>query len=123
MPNDYNMYTFNGEAKLCMINQKRGVHTRADYYDRDYNWMDFIWGYDHADERPARPENYDMMFELAEKLAVGTPELRVDFYEVDGQVYVGELTFYDGSGFEKIDPLEWDYKLGSMLKLPTESKG
>ena len=42
------------------------------------------------------------MYQLAEKLAVGTSELRVDFYKVNGQVYFGELTFFDGSGFDKI---------------------
>ncbi len=116
---DYKIYTFNGKAKLCMINQDRGIHTRADYFDRDYNWLAFGWGYDHADVLPAKPKNYEQMFELAEKLAAGTTELRVDFYEVNGQIYFGELTFFDGSGFDKIEPIEWDYKIGNMLKLPT----
>lgn len=117
---DYKVYTFNGKAKFCMINQDRRIHTRADYFDKDFNWLDFTWGYDHADQIPEKPAKYELMFELAEKLAKGTFELRVDFYEVDGQVYFGELTFFDGSGFEKIDPIEWDYKLGSMIKLPNQ---
>lgn len=115
---DYKVYTFNGRPELCMINQDRGIHTRADYFDKDYNWLDFTWGYDHADVVPQKPENYELMFELAQRLSVGTQELRVDFYQVNGRVYFGELTFFDGSGFDKIVPIEWDYKLGSMLKLP-----
>ena len=115
---DYKIYTFNGEAKLCMINQNRGRHTRADYFDKDYNWLDFTWGYDHADVPPQRPKNYEKMFDLAEKLATGTTELRVDFYEVNGKVLFGELTFFDGSGFDEIKPIEWDYKLGSWVQLP-----
>ena len=58
------------------------------------------------------------MFELAEKLAVGTVELRVDFYEVDGKIYFGELTFFDGSGFDKIEPKSYDEMLGSWMRLP-----
>ena len=58
------------------------------------------------------------MIELAEKLAKDTYELRVDFYEVNGQIYFGEMTFFDGSGFDKIEPIEWDYKIGSWVKLP-----
>lgn len=115
---DYKIYTFNGLAKFCMINQDRNIHTTADYFDRDYNWLDFTWGYDHAAFPPEKPKCYELMFYLAEKLAVGTTVLRVDFYEVNGQVYFGELTFYDGSGFDKIYPIEWDYKLGSMIDLP-----
>ena len=115
---DYKVYTFNGKAKICMINQDRKIHTRADYFDREYNWLDFTWGYDHADLPPEKPKNYELMFELAEKLAAGTAELRIDFYEVNSRVYFGELTFFDGSGFDRIEPVKWDYKIGSMLKLP-----
>ena len=117
---DYKVYTFNGKARLCMINQDRKIHTRADYFDRDYNWLDFTWGYDHADEKPVKPNNYELMYELAEQLAVGTIELRVDFYEVNNRVFFGELTFFDGSGFDKIEPIEWDYNLGSFLELPRQ---
>lgn len=119
---DYKIYTFDGKAKLCMINQDRGIRTKADYFDRDYNWLDITWGYDHANVLPEKPQNYELMYELAEKLAVGTPELRVDFYEVNGRVYFGELTFFDGSGFDKIEPIEWDYKLGSMVRLPQKNE-
>ena len=115
---DYKIYTFNGEAKMCMINQDRGHHTSADYFDRDYNWLDFRWGYDHADVLPQKPKNYEKMFALAEKLAEGTPELRVDFYESDGRVYFGELTFFDGSGFDKMEPKSFDEMLGSWVQLP-----
>lgn len=119
---DYKIYTFNGQAKLCMINQERGIHTRADYFDKDFNRLDFTWGYDHADALPEKPKNYEMMYRLAGKLAIGTAELRVDFYEVNGQVYFGELTFFDGSGFDKIEPVEWDYKLGEWVDLPMDKE-
>lgn len=115
---DYKIYTFNGEARLCMINQEREIHTRADYFDKDFNRLDFTWGYDHANALPNKPKKYELMYQLAEKLAAGTTELRVDFYEVNRQVYFGELTFFDGSGFDKIEPIEWDYKLGKWIDLP-----
>ena len=117
---DYKIYTFNGKARMCMINQDRGTHTRADYFDKDFNWLDFKWGYDHADVCPEKPQNYDLMYELAEKLATGTYELRVDFYEVNGQVYFGEMTFFDGAGFDKIVPESFDRKFGDWIKLPQE---
>lgn len=115
---DYKIYTFNGNAKLAMVNTGRGVDTRADYFNKEYEWMDLKWGYEHADEKPKKPQNYEKMYELAEKLAKGTYELRVDFYEVNGKVYFGELTFFDGGGFEPIYPVEWDIKMGEWIKLP-----
>jgi hypothetical protein len=47
------------------------------------------------------------------------PFLRVDFYELNGKLYLGELTFFDGSGFDLIEPKEWDEKMGSWITLPT----
>ena len=58
------------------------------------------------------------MKELAEKLSVNIPQVRVDFYEVNGKVYFGEMTFFHWSGMMPFEPEEWDYKFGSWIKLP-----
>jgi len=42
----------------------------------------------------------------------------MDFYEVDGKVYFGEVTFTSGNGMEKFEPVEYDLKLGHMICLP-----
>ena len=119
---DYKVYTFNGRAKMIMINKDRGVDTKADYFDTDYQCLDFFWGYPHAEVKPQKPKCFDEMIELAEKLAKDTYELRVDFYEVNGQIYFGEMTFFDAAGFGKFEPNEWDKKIGDMLKLPMEEE-
>lgn len=121
---DYKFYCFDGAMKFVMINSDRNTDkpTRADYFDRDFNWLDFTWGYSHAEVRPEKPEQFEKMVAIAEKLSKGLPHIRVDLYECNGQIYFGELTFFDGSGFDKIEPLEWDYKIGKMLKIPTSLK-
>lgn len=43
--------------------------------------------------------------------------VRVDIYQVDGKLFIGELTFYDGAGFDVIRPLSWNRSLGSRLNL------
>ena len=58
------------------------------------------------------------MIKIAEKHSKGMPHIRVDLYDTCSQIYFGELTFFDGSGFDKIESVEWDYKLGSMIRLP-----
>ena len=106
--------------KFVMINSDRNSDkpTKADYFDRDFNWLDFTWGYGHSEVRPEKPDNFEKMIFLAEKLSKGLPHIRVDFYECNGKVYFGELTFYDGSGFDAIEPIEWEYKIGKMINLP-----
>lgn len=118
--NDYKFYCFDGKMKFMMINTDRNSDkpTKADYFDRDFNWLDFTWGYQHADVRPSKPDKFDEMITIAEKLSEGLPHVRVDLYECNGQIYFGELTFFDGGGFDKIEPLEWDYKIGEYIVLP-----
>ena len=120
---DYKFYCFNGEPKIIMINSDREIEkTKADYFDMDFNWIDLKWGYEHALVKPSKPINFEKMKELAVVLSKNIPELRVDFYEVNNKIYFGELTFFDGSGFDKIEPEEWDEKLGDWIILPQKSE-
>ena len=114
---DYKVYTFNGVPKIMGIYCDR-PNTKAAYFDKDFNFLNFTWGYPCIEEKIDKPQNFDKMFYLAEILAQGTLQLRVDFYEINGKIYFGELTFFDGAGFDKIEPKDWDKKLGDMLILP-----
>ena len=116
---DYKFYCFSGVPKIIMINSDRGTgKTKADYFDMAFNWLDLKWGYDHAIVKPKKPNNFEKMKEFAAILSKDIPEIRVDFYEVDNKIYFSELTFFDGSGFDKFEPKEWDKKLGTMIELP-----
>lgn len=118
---DYKFYCFNGIPQAVMINGGRGQgKTTADYFDMEMNRLDFTWGHPHSTESHLIPKCFEEMKNLAAVLSADIPHVRVDFYEVNGCVYFGELTFFDGGGFEAIDPVEWDYTLGEWLTLPTE---
>lgn len=116
---DYKVYTFMGKAKFMMIAQDRQKgKTKAGYYDENFNQLNLTWGYPNPSTKPQKPVNYKKMFQLAEKISRDLIEARVDFYEVNNKVYWGEITFFDGSGFDLIKPEEWDYKFGSWIELP-----
>ena len=120
---DYKWYCFDGEPKLVMINTDRAKgQTKADYFDMDFNNLDFTWGYPNAVPSPEKPKLFDEMKRLSRILSKGIPHIRVDFYEVQEQIYFGELTFFDGSVFDKFNPPKWDKKLGEWITLP-EKKG
>lgn len=117
--NDYKVYTFNGKAKILGVYIDRFVDTKANYYSSDFAYLDFTWGYPHFDRgRGMCTSNFNLMLQLAEKLSKDIPQLRCDFYDVDGQVYFGELTFFDGGGFDIISPVEWDIRMGDWIELP-----
>ena len=119
---DYKFYCFDGKVKLVMINSDRmsSEKTKANYFDENYQPLDFVWGYENAEIPPQKPEEFEEMKYLAEKLSEGITHVRIDFYQTPSGIYFGEITFFDGSGFDAIEPIEWDYKIGSWLKLPME---
>ena len=84
----------------------------------DFSPVTLSWGYSQAETAPEKPKNFEKMQKFAQVLSEGLLSLRVDFYEVNGQVYVGELTFFDGSGFDRIEPVQWDETMGSWVQLP-----
>lgn len=117
---DYKFFTFGGVPKVLYIAQGRGRNepTVADFFDMDFQHLPFVIDHDMAPEQPAKPENFELMQALATKLAEGTPELRVDFYEVNGNVYFGEMTFFHCSGFHGFTPEDWNERFGDWVALP-----
>lgn len=120
---DYKFFTFNGKAKVMFIaseRQSKKGETKFDFFDMDFKHLPFTNGHPNAIIEPQKPTNFDLMIELSETLSKGFPHLRVDFYEVDGRVYVGELTLFHWSGLVPFKPEEWDEILGSWLELPSK---
>ena len=66
---------------------------------------------------PEKPYNFEKMKELASKLSKNIPQVRVDFYEVDGRVYFGELTFSHWSGMMPFVPEKWDRVFGGWIDI------
>ena len=57
------------------------------------------------------------MKELATKLSEDIPFVRVDFFDVDENVYFGEFTFYDWGALKPFRG-DWDQRLGELIHLP-----
>lgn len=117
---DYKFFAFDGAVKALFIATNRfgRGETCFDFYDMDFNHLDFTNGHPNASTPPAKPACFEKMRELAEILSKGIPQVRVDFYEVNGAVYFGEMTFAHWSGMEPFRPEEWDEIFGSWIKLP-----
>ena len=118
---DYKFFTFNGVPKIMHVvsnRQNTAEETYGDFFDMDFNHLDLTMGHPNAPKCPEIPRNFEKMKKFARILAEGTIHLRVDFYEVDGDLYFGELTFYQDSGFSNIKPKRWNEVLGEWIDLP-----
>lgn len=117
---DYKFYCFDGEPTYMYITNK-GAKIYENYYDLDFNPVDISHGYDRVIPEFSKPANFEKMIELARVLSVGLPFVRVDFFNVKNRLYFGEFTFYDWGGMKPLNE-QWESKLGSMIKLPLDSK-
>lgn len=115
---DYKFFCFDGVPKLLFIASDRGIDTRFDFFDMNFKHLPFINGHANSDKAILKPEGFEKMQKLAKKLSEGYPELRVDFYNIDGKIYFGELTLFHFSGLVPFEPSEWDKKIGQWIKLP-----
>lgn len=117
---DYKFMCFNGIVKCIFTCTERYSVTglKVTFFDANWNVLPFERAFPKSSTKVEKPANFFKMIELAEILSKGIPFVRVDFYESNGKIYFGELTFYPGCGFEKFNPSEWDYKLGEWIKLP-----
>ena len=116
---DYKLFCFNGKFEIMFIatNRQGKGDTYFDFFDRDFRHLPFTNGHPNAPIIPHKPVKFDEMVTLAEKLSKNIPQVRIDFYEVNGRVYFGEATFFHWSGFVPFEPEEWDYKIGQMIDL------
>lgn len=112
---DYKFWCFNGEPKFYTINDGHG-HGSIIYY-----WMDDKLIDPYCANKPSlnyrKPRNFSEMAEYSKKLSEDFKFVRVDFYEVSGKTYLGELTFIPGAGFFRYKKQEYNKIFGDMLVL------
>lgn len=116
---DYKFYCFGGNARCVYVTINRFSNLSVSMYDMEWKKMPFEHIHPNLGENIPKPMNLSLMKDLAEKIArfIDNPFVRVDFYETKGLVYFGEVTFYPEGGMGMFKPEEWDYILGSWIKL------
>ena len=123
---DYKVLCFNGEPKLIELHQGRFTdHQTQDIYDTSWKKTEITQGrianYQISTGVYPRPNTLEKMIELSRTLSKDIPHVRVDWYSVEDRLFFGELTFFDGSGFDPWDRFEDDLLLGSWITLPEKT--
>ena len=117
---DYKFFCFNGKPETMYLSEGLEDHATAamSFYNMDFKLDD----YKRKDYRPipytpVKPKTFAKMKEFASILSKGLAHLRVDFYEINGKLYFGELTFYTCSGFIPWADPKYDRALGDLIDL------
>ena len=124
---DYKIWCFDGKPYtfLLVANRKLG---KVNLYDYDLNWNNHPehMRYDKFHLRPEneipKPQNMEEMLEVAKKLSAGFPVVRVDFYNVNGRIYFGEMTFTSNGGIMSYYNFEYAKEMGKHIDISSVKK-
>lgn len=108
---DYKFFCFNGKPYCVQVDTGRFDGHHQNYYDMKWQSLGVHCTYPEGDILQV-PQNFEEMKQFATQLSSDFPFVRVDLYNVQGQIYFGELTFYPSSGYGKFYPDIFDYRLG-----------
>ena len=118
---DYKFFMCGGKFKYMLIatDRENDQELTHDFFDSDFNVLDVSYGeIKRAKHTPEKPKNFQKMIEVAEQLAKPFPFVRVDFYEIGDEIFLGEMTFYPAGGLKPFYPQKFDYFFGSLIPLP-----
>ena len=118
---DYKFFCFDGHPKLIQVHYGRFTSHKKNSYDTDWNYINVEMNFPTDPSFIIKkPNKLDEMLNIASKLSKAFPHVRVDFYYIRNMIYFGEMTFCNAGGFSTFSEEEFNYEMGSWLKLPVE---
>ena len=117
---DYKFFCFNGEVAYIygLSDRIMGESVRLGIYDKEFKKLNVSRNDERSQDIPLpKPLNFDKMITIAESLSKDFPHVRIDLYNVAGDIYFGELTFYDGSGYMTFTPDSFDAEMGQHFDI------
>lgn len=125
---DYKLFAFNGKvAAIWACCNRTQDHVEVATYDLNWNFHPeySVFNKHYAKGKMTgklpKPKNLERMIEAASILSKGEPQARIDFYEVNGKLYFGEITMTSQGGYMSFFTHSFLLKLGSYCKLPTDN--
>lgn len=117
---DYKFYCFGGKPRYFMYSigetENSGINHK---FNMELESIDYLFKKNPTinAEDIVLPSNINEMIEVVKKLCKGFQHIRVDLYNVNGKIYVGELTFYSGGGFLNIYSKEYENRLSKYIEI------
>ena len=118
---DYKIYCFNGTAKYILVCVDRNVKaTKFYFFDRNWNFCPITRDGKKCIKNLEmnKPANFEKMIDYADVLSKGFPFVRVDFYNINGNIVFGEMTFTPSACLDTGRLPETDLLFGNELRLP-----
>ena len=129
IPLDYKLHCFNGKVHMVQVDIGRDTDNHhRNWYSSAWEREPYAWSSpkeggkytDPSDEDVEKPKTLKQMIALSEVLSQPFDYVRVDWYDVDGILYFGEVTFHHDGGYQLIRPEKWDLILGEKVVLTSK---
>jgi len=118
---DYKFFCFDGKIEyVYVMTDYVDDHSlgRLNFFDKEFNKLPFRRkDFPPIIDKLKKPLNYELMLEYAKILSKDFPQVRVDFYNIEGDIIFGELTFATAKGYINFEPDEFDFILGNKFKI------
>ena len=97
---NYKFLCYNGNPKYVYLSIKEGNNKYRNFYDMNWRFLNFhcLSEPNQSYEYP-KPKLFELMKLYSKKLSKNFKFVRVDLYEYNNEVRLGELTFYPMNGF------------------------
>jgi hypothetical protein len=116
---EYKIYCFNYDNKFDFVTRvikDRNYNKSNSFYDNNWKYLNIGYMKNKLHDEINQPLIHDKIIQIAKVLSKPFKHVRIDFLVQDENIYVGEMTFADTSGFIKFDKPDWDSYLGSKWK-------
>ncbi len=113
---DIKLFCYNGSPEFIIAYPSRTNYRTI--YTKNWKQLNCETSYKKG-KAIKKPEQFDLLLELAGKLSHGFPFVRVDFLIQNERIYFGEMTFTPRSGLYLFNPPEFDLVFGEPLDLET----
>lgn len=132
IPFDYKIHCFGGKANMIQVDIDRDSDNHyRNWYNTKWEIEPYKWTSlknkgkttEPSNKIIEKPKTLDEMLLLSEKLSKAFCYARVDWYDLDGVLYFGEITFHHDGGNRPIIPEKYDNILGQKVKLPKKTSG
>ena len=123
---DYKFHCLNGEPQFILAFTERcadgdkAMKVKIDCFDMEWKHIKAVCGAGleiPGEGKVAKPKHFEEMKEMARKLSADFKFVRVDLYEMNDQIYFGEMTFSPTTGVFAFLKEDFLAEMGKKLEI------
>ena len=113
---NYKFLCYNGEPKFAYLSIMENKQKYRNFYDMKWNFLNFhCLSEPHPTKNFSRPKFFGLMKKYAKILSKDFIFVRVDFYELENEIRLGELTFTPMNSFFHCKNKSHEIELGKGI--------